>query len=52
MEGKKRSQESVGSVDFDPEGLTNRKEAGREADGAQSLRNNSTVERACHLCHV
>ena len=34
---KIRKRESVGSVDVDPEVLENRKEAGREAQGAQGL---------------
>ena len=34
---KKRRQESIGSVDVDPEDLENRKEAGRGAQGTQGL---------------
>ena len=32
-----RRQESIGSVDVDPEDLETKKEAGREAQGAQGL---------------
>ena len=37
---KKRRQEVIGSLDVDPEDLENRKEAGREAQGAQGLSKN------------
>ena len=37
---KKRRQESIGSVDFDPGYQKNRKEAEREAQGAQGLNEN------------
>ena len=38
----------------DRENLVNRrrKKTEREAQGAQSLNNNGTVERVCSLCHV
>ena len=42
---KKRRQESVVSVAADPGNLENRKKAGREARGAQSLRENYTVRK-------
>ena len=46
LSGKKknRKQESVDSVDVDPENLENRKEAGREEQGAQGS-NVTTVQK-------
>ena len=46
---KQRRQEIIGSEDVDPEDLDNRKEAGKEAQGAHGLCENC---RVCPLCPV
>ena len=43
---KKCRQESVDSVTANPDNLENRKEAGREAQGAQCSRNNCTMRES------
>ena len=49
---KKRWQEGVGSLNFDPEHLEDRKEAEREAQGAEDLNKNCRESESPLSCLI